>query len=201
MTDFLDPRRKWEPPLTIGVIADTHIYDQGMRRLPAQVLDLFRRANVGLIIHLGDANVASVLRDLAEIAPVLAVYGNNDSDELLDTLPATLTISVGRHRIGGIHGHGGRSAREQATETFAGKVDLALFGHSHIPFMDETGGTTLMNPGSATDRRWHPHFGIGLVTVTAELLRRELILYADPAHLTSIMFDLQPATNERSTTP
>jgi len=189
VSDLVDPRRTWEPPLTIGVISDTHIYDQGMRKLPSQVLDLFTRAETGLIIHLGDVNVASVLRDLGAIAPVLAVYGNNDSDELLDTLPATLQLTVGKYRIGALHGHGGRTAREQVTEAFAGKVDLALFGHSHIPFMDDVRGTTLMNPGSATDRRWHPHFGVGLVTVTSDSLKPELVLYANPAHLSSITFD------------
>ena len=186
---LIDPRRTWDAPLTIGVISDTHIYEQGMRTLPEQVMALFRRAGVGLIAHLGDANVASVLRDLGEIAPVVAVYGNNDSEELLDTLPGTLTLRLGSKRIGMVHGHGGRSAKEQVIDTYAGKVDLALYGHSHIPFMDDLKGTTILNPGSATDRRWHPHFGVALLWCSADEIRPELILYSDPAHLASITFE------------
>jgi putative phosphoesterase len=188
VNQLVDRRRAFEAPLTIGVISDTHIYDQGMRQIPDQVIELFQRAGVGLIVHLGDANVASVLHDLAGIAPVLAVYGNNDSEELLDSLPDRLRFTVGRFTFAAIHGHGGRSAKEVVTSMFAGKVDVALFGHSHIPFTDNVKGTILFNPGSATDRRWHQHFGVGLISVTADAIDPELILYANPAHLTSITF-------------
>lgn len=196
LVDALERRRSFEPPLTIGVISDTHIYAHGARRLPPPVLDLFRRANVGLIVHLGDVNTGFVLEELARIAPVLAVAGNNDDDELLDALPDTLEFTVGKHRFGAIHGHGGRSARDQVKSAFGGKVDMALFGHSHIPLIEEYKGTALVNPGSATDRRWHQHFGVAVVRVTADAIDPELILYANPAHLVNISFD-SPGTDER----
>jgi putative phosphoesterase len=179
--------------LTIGVIADTHIYAHGRREVPAPVLDLFKRAGTGLIVHLGDVNSAYVLEELATIAPLLAVVGNNDDDELQDALPARIRFTVGKHRFGAIHGDGGRSAREVVTATFAGKADIALFGHSHIPMLDKVKGTTILNPGSATDRRWHQHFGVAIVHVTEALIDPELILYADPAHLVNITFDDDPA--------
>lgn len=189
MSDLLDPRRSFDTPLTIGVISDTHIYESGSRRIPGAALDVFRRARVDLIVHLGDVNTRFVLEDLREIAPILAVSGNNDDDELYELLPERIMFKVGRHSFGMVHGHGGRSARQTVTEVFAGKVDVAFFGHSHIPFMDTVEGTTLFNPGSATDRRWHQHFGIGVVTVTAERVKPELILYANADHLAHISFD------------
>ncbi len=174
------------------MIADTHIYAHSNRVIPPPVLDLFRRAGVGLILHLGDVNSAWVLDELAEIAPLLAVAGNNDDDELQDRLPTSLRFRVGPHTFGALHGNGGRSAKDQVKRTFGGKVDVALFGHSHIPFLDEFKGTTLFNPGSATDRRWHEHFGVGIVRVTEETIDPELILYTQPDHLTNIRFGTDP---------
>jgi putative phosphoesterase len=179
-------QRLFDPPLTIGVIADTHIYPGSRRILPPEVLDLFQRAGVGLIVHLGDANSRSVLEELAESAPLIAVPGNNDDPELQDMLPETLTFTVGRFRFGVIHGHGGRSAREQAIRKFSGKVDCVLFGHSHKPLIEQVGSTVLFNPGSATDRRWFDHFGVGLITVEDAKFTPDLVLYSDPAHLANV---------------
>jgi putative phosphoesterase len=182
-------QRTFDAPMTIGVIADTHIYPHSRRVIPQQVVQLFQRAGIGLLVHLGDANSRSVLEELAEIAPLIAVPGNNDDDELHELLPATVRFTVGRFRFGVIHGHGGRTAKQVVTDTFAGKVDCALFGHSHIPLIARTQDTVLFNPGSATDRRWHEHFGVGIIRVTEMAIDPELILYTDPAHLENISFE------------
>lgn len=183
------PVKAYDLPLVIGVISDTHINAFGARQLPPQVLSLFQRAAVELILHLGDINTPEVLDDLATVAPVLAVYGNNDSPQLLEELPGEIRLQVGPFTIGMLHGHGGRSARHHTIETLAGKVDLACFGHSHIPWIGEEAGTMLFNPGSATDRRWHEHFGVGVITISADGINPELILYTDPRHLDGIRFD------------
>lgn len=185
-------------PLTIGVISDTHIYPRGSQQLPPGVRNLFTRAGVGLILHLGDVNHPGVLRDLALIAPVLAVQGNNDSPELLDSLPLQRTLSVGPITIGMVHGHGGRSARAHAIDVFAGAVDLACFGHSHKPGIEDVAGTIMLNPGSATDRRWHPHFGVAIVHITAAGIDPELILFTDPHHLDNIAFERNHESPEES---
>lgn len=183
-------QRRFEPPCRIGVIADTHIYAGSRRKIPDQVIDLFQRARLDLLVHLGDANTRSVLEDLAHIAPLIAVHGNNDDDELAVILPVVTRFTVGRHRFGVVHGHGGRTARQVATETFAGKVDCVLFGHSHQPLIESLGELVLFNPGSATDRRWNEHFGVGIVTVTPERIDPELILYTSPDHLANISFEM-----------
>ncbi len=190
-------REAFQVPLTIGVISDTHIYPHGSRQLPPPVLALFRRANVDLILHLGDVNHRGVLTDLERIAPVLAVQGNNDDADLAGLLPLAHTFQVGPFTIGMVHGHGGRSAREVVASTFAGQVDLACYGHSHIPKLEEEGGTLLLNPGSATDRRWHPHFGIAVVRIQESGIDPQLILYSDPRHLDHIEFDWA-ANDDRS---
>ncbi len=182
MTDLW---RQFPAPLTIGVLADTHVYRQGRRQLPAEVVDLFQRAGVGLIVHGGDVNDRTVLATLEEVAPILAVMGNNDAAELRDTLPEQIMFRVGRFTFALIHGHQGRTARAVA-RSFVGKVDCVIYGHSHIPMIEESAGTTMFNPGSPTDRRWRPHFGIGLIRVSAERCQPELVLFANPADLRAI---------------
>ena len=55
---------------TVGVIADTH----GLLRPEAAVA----LAGSELIVHAGDVGSGEVLDKLREIAPVVAVRGNND---------------------------------------------------------------------------------------------------------------------------
>jgi uncharacterized protein len=179
-------QRQFAAPMTIGILGDTHVNPRGQRRLPEEVPDLFRRFRVGLILHTGDVNTASVLAELAPIAPVLAVVGNNDDRELRTLLPDSLEFAVGPHRFGLTHGLGRGTARQEVRRLFAGTVDCAVYGHSHIPLIESERGTILFNPGSATDRRWGPHFGLGLVHVTDEKIDPELVLFTDPRHLANV---------------
>jgi len=183
-------QRVFKAPLAIGVISDTHIYASGRRVIHPKIIRLFRRAQVGLMIHLGDVNTRSVLEELSEIAPVIAVPGNNDDDELQFILPETTKITVGTFTFGLVHGHGGRSGRDEAIRRWGGKVDCVLFGHSHKPLIEQVGTSVLFNPGSATERRWNPHFGIGLIRVTADQFTPDLIVFGDPNHLHNV--DVEP---------
>ena len=179
-------KRTFSPPLVVGVLSDTHIYPNGRRQLPPQVPALFKRFGCGLILHAGDVNAIGTIRELAEIAPVIAVTGNNDVAELHEIAPATVEFTVGRFKVAMLHGHGGASARSEARRLFAGKVDLVVYGHSHIPMIEVEDGTTLFNPGSPTDRRWQEHFGIGVITFVDDRCQPELILFNDPRELDNV---------------
>ena len=186
---YTTSKRVFDAPFRIGVISDTHIYTGSQRVIAAGVKRLFERAKIDLVVHLGDANSRSVLEEVAEIAPLIAVVGNNDDEELQYTLPMTTRFTVGDHTFAAIHGHGGRSAKDVAIERWAGKVDCILFGHSHLPLIEKVRGSILVNPGSPTDRRWHPHFGVAVITVDENGIQPELILFDQPEHLDSIRFD------------
>lgn len=172
-------------PLTIGVVADSHVYPHGSRRFPTEVLDLFARLGVGLILHAGDVNTVAVLAALERVAPTLAVQGNNDDDELRRRLPLTVEFTVGRFAFVLIHGHQARTARA-AARRYAGRVDCVVYGHSHIPKMEIDRGTLLFNAGSPTERRWQPHFGVGLLRVSSEKVEPDLILFDSPRALPHI---------------
>jgi uncharacterized protein len=178
--------RRFDDPLTIGVISDTHIYLGGRRSVPDGVVRLFRRARIDVLVHLGDVNSRHVLEELSELAPLIAVPGNNDDPELHVMLTETTRFSVGDRTFGVLHGHTGRTARDEAVRRFVGKVDCVLFGHSHKPLIDRVGGTIMFNPGSPTDRRWNEHFGVGIVRVEKGEIRPELMLFTNADHLDNL---------------
>ena len=177
-----------EGPLLLGVLGDTHMYPGNPRRRLDHVVSLFQRAGVGRILHAGDAGDATVLGQLAKVAPVLAVRGNADPVDLIETLPDQVRITVGRHTIVLLHGHHGKTARIAAKAAAKPGIDLVVFGHSHKPLIEKEGETILFNPGSPTERRWNPHFGVGLIHVLDERIDPELVLFEDPRDLDNVEF-------------
>lgn len=184
-------QREFALPLRLGVIADTHVLASAGRTLSPRVPELFARFRVDLIVHAGDIAIESVLETLAAVAPVIAVAGNAENGFLRWALPERVDFTAGRWRIGVTHGQQGKTARTAAVEAFAGEVDLGIFGHSHMPMIDrlDRTNTLLMNPGSATDRRWSDHCGVGIVRLTEAKIDPELILFTDPEHLVNIRED------------
>lgn len=133
----------------VGVISDTHIPARG-RKLPAQVFDLFE--DVSLILHAGDFVDAAVLYELQTIAPVEGVLGNCDPPGL-GNLPITKSLEIGGVQVAMIHDSGSRERRRaQMAAAFPGHR-VVVFGHSHMPLIEDDGSLLLLNPGSACDPR------------------------------------------------
>lgn len=151
-------------PVRIGVLGDTHRASRNPRALPAEVLRAF--AGCDLIFHTGDVNAPWVLRELERIAPVRAVAGNNEEPPLGNNLPLELFFQVGETRIGLMHGHHPRlTAREHTFQRMRGVVDLAIYGHSHVPEYIEREGLWMLNPGSPTQKRYQPTATFAMVTI------------------------------------
>jgi putative phosphoesterase len=142
--------------------------------------------HVGLILHAGDAGHTSVLQSLEQVAPTVAVRGNADPHDLIETLPDRVWIEAGLRNVLLLHGHHGKTALKAARAVAAPGVDLVVFGHSHKPLIDQEGRTILFNPGSPTERRWNPHFGVGLVRVSDAKVEPELVLFDDLRHLANV---------------
>ena len=186
----IEQRRQFAAPLLIGVISDTHLHRGNPGLALTSVVELFRRFQVDLIIHAGDVNAIPALEVLSGVAPVMVVRGNNDDADVMDVAPAEIEFRVGKFKFAVLHGHGGGvPARAEARIRFAGKVDCAIFGHSHIPMIENVDGSIFFNPGSAEQRRQHPHFGIGLISVTVDRIDPELILWARPEDLRRVKPD------------
>jgi uncharacterized protein len=134
----------------IGVISDTHL-PRGNRKIPDAVFNLF--AGADLILHAGDFVQAEVLYELGAVAPVKGVLGNCDPPELARRVPLKESIEIDGVLIGMIHDSGDRERRRQRmAKAFPGHR-VVVFGHSHMPVIDDDGELMLLNPGSACDPR------------------------------------------------
>jgi uncharacterized protein len=148
--------------LRLALIADTHL-PRGQRRLPNRCLDNLRAAD--LIVHAGDFSAPSILAELRELGPLVAVHGNVDSPELRRDLPETLSLELDGVTLGVIHDAGPTRGRLERLRARFPDADAVVFGHSHLPLHEERAGFQIFNPGSPTERRRAPHRSMGVATV------------------------------------
>jgi uncharacterized protein len=148
----------------VGIISDTHV--PHFIRLPEALWVHF--ADVELIIHSGDLSVLSVLSELETIAPVVAVQGNIEHEEVVLKLPIKREIVVGWCKIGIVHILGERARYAHNARREFPDARVVIFGHSHVPYNQEHNGQLLFNPGSANDRRRQPTCSIGLLAINDE---------------------------------
>jgi putative phosphoesterase len=127
--------------MRVGLVSDTH----GLLRPQA----LAALQGCVHIVHGGDIGGAAILQQLAAIAPVTAVRGNNDAGDWADAIRETEVIEIGGLRIYAIH-----DLKQFALAPGAGPVDVVVSGHSHRPKIEEKGGVLYVNPGSAGPRRF-----------------------------------------------
>src|SRR5437867_3813695 len=136
------PRRLAARPATVvGVISDTH----GLLRPEA----LAALAGVDVIVHAGDIGSAAVLEALREIAPVIAVRGNNARGAWARSIPETVTTEVGTRRLLVVH-----DVKTLRGDPADRGIDVVIAGHSHRPSIEQRERLMLLNPGSAGPRRF-----------------------------------------------
>lgn len=145
--------------MRIGLISDTHMPDR-CRQLPEAVFSVF--AGADMILHAGDVGELWVLDELSQIAPVVAVHGNDETSEATAALPYLQTLSIAGHRLVLTHAHYPIRAEEMASRTndwqskFERRANFAkehgaricVFGHTHIPMNRHYDGIWLINPGA-----------------------------------------------------
>ena len=144
----------------LAVLADTHI-PRRAEELPEGLLPHLERAD--LILHAGDLMAPTVLEELAEFAPVLAVRGNLDPPD--DKLPETLEFELEGVPVAMIHDSGPKKGRWRRMRRRFPEVRVIIFGHSHIPWLEDEDGLLLLNPGSPTDKRRQPDYTFALLRV------------------------------------
>jgi uncharacterized protein len=146
----------------IGVISDTH----GLLR--PEAVDALR--GVDLILHAGDVGSVEVLKTLKEIAPVVAVRGNNDKGDWAEELPHWEVTEVGAIHIYMIH-----DVKEMDLSPAVADFRIVVSGHSHKPSVEERKGVLYVNPGSAGPRRFSLPISIARLKVTGAIVSAELI--------------------------
>lgn len=143
--------------MLLGVISDTHQQYKEAKKAIEQMGD------IDCLLHAGDY-YEDALR-LAEklTVPVKAVIGN--CDWYIFDKPDELILEYKKMKILLTHGHinrvrfGYKNLLERAKKVGA---RMAVFGHTHIPFLEEREGVLLFNPGSVATPRGgsSPSFGL-----------------------------------------
>lgn len=145
----------------IGVISDTHglVRPQAMEAL----------AGVDMILHAGDVGDAAVLDALREIAPVVAVRGNNDRGEWAESLPHWEVVEIGAVSIYMLHD------LKEIDISPAGAFQVVISGHSHKAIVEERRGVLYVNPGSAGPRRFNLPISLAHLKVEGTAINAKLI--------------------------
>jgi uncharacterized protein len=151
----------------IGLISDTH----GLLRLEA--LDALRGSD--FIIHAGDIGHAGILQQLAKLAPVTAVRGNNDKGTWAAALSETALLSVGELFIYVIH-----DLAQLDLNPVAAGFHVVVSGHSHRPGFEERDGVLYVNPGSAGPRRFALPVSVGELAVSGLTIEPGLLTLRVP---------------------
>ena len=146
--------------MLVAVLADTHI-PRRAQGLPEGLTPHLESAD--LILHAGDLLVEDVLYEMEAYAPVRAVKGNVDGWNV--RLPETLEFEVGGVPGAMIHDAGTKKGRWGRMRRRFPEARVVVFGHSHIPWLEDEEGLMLLNPGSPTDRRRAPDHTFALLHV------------------------------------
>ncbi len=150
------------PGTSIGVISDTH----GLLR--PEAIDALQGSE--LILHAGDIGKPEILAALNEIAPVIAVRGNNDRGEWADTIPEQTTVTIEQVGIHLLH-IGQELNYDPATANF----QVVISGHSHKPRIAEQDGLLFVNPGSAGPRRFKLPISVARLQIQGNRVQAEIV--------------------------
>lgn len=152
------------------VLADTHI-PRWAKALPQDLLPYLERADS--ILHAGDLMDPALLEELARYVPVRAVRGNLDPAD--SGLPETLQFDFGGVPVAMIHDSGPKKGRRSRMRRRFPEARVVVFGHSHIPWLEDDDGMLLLNPGSPTDKRRQPNFTFATLRVESGEVRAEIL--------------------------
>jgi len=156
------------------VLADTHA-PLRWRQCPPIIARYLTQTD--LILHAGDVCTASVLDELSGYAPLRAVRGNNDGEDVAAWgAQETVELELAGLPVAMIHDSGQSAGRCARLRRRFPRAQLVVFGHSHIPADQAADGVRIFNPGSPTDRRRQPRGTFGLLHIDdGQLLEARIV--------------------------
>jgi putative phosphoesterase len=147
---------------SIGVLSDTH----GLLRGEVKS----RICGCDMILHAGDIGSPSVLRELRQIAEVVAVRGNVDAGPWANELRQEQYVEAGDRRLCLVH-----DIATLSLDPAAAGFHVVIYGHSHKPALEWKDGILYLNPGSAGPKRLHLPISMALLRLSAEEVVPELV--------------------------
>jgi putative phosphoesterase len=149
--------------MLIGLISDTHGY------VDARLAAAF--AGVDAIVHAGDVGGQHVLEELRAMAPLHAVYGNND--EKLGGLGLRLHEDFD---LAGVRFH----LVHQLPHARPGDATVVVFGHSHRTLIEQRGPVLYVNPGAAGRVGFHKLQTVALMHIADGRLKDVRVVELGP---------------------
>ena len=146
--------------MKLAILSDTH----GLLR--PEVLKYLNSSDT--ILHAGDINSQAVADQLAAIAPLYTVRGNNDK-EWAEAIPHALTFTLDGMTFYMIHN------KKEVPADLSG-VDVVVFGHSHKYVQEERDGVLWLNPGSCGPRLFHQEITMMTAEIADGALRVEKVV-------------------------
>ncbi len=134
--------------IKILVVSDSHGQNYLVKRAIAQ------EAPFDILVHAGDVE-GSLRKELGDPAEygVCAVAGNMDWH---DEYPDSRCFTAGGRRFYLVHGHrhGVHGSRDRLVKAaIENGAEIVIFGHTHMPVLEERDGITVLNPGSIAKPR------------------------------------------------
>ena len=158
--------------MRILVLSDTHI-PVTAQDMPKKIYD--EMSNVDMIFHAGDFIEPAFLEKLRIFKEVKGVRGNMDSKEICAQLNPKEIITIGKFKIGLIHGYGAPSDIMPTVRREFDKVDAIVFGHSHAALNIVKDGVLFFNPGSPTDKIFAQSNTYGILEVTGKKIEGKIV--------------------------
>jgi uncharacterized protein len=148
--------------LRVGLLSDTH----GLLRAEARAF----LARSDYIVHGGDIGSAEILDELAALAPLVAVRGNNDNQAWAVRLPLSELI-----RVGGVFVYVIHDISQLDIEPQSAQIGVIVSGHSHKPMIKRREGVLYVNPGSCGPRRFRLPVSVGELIVQGGEVRARTV--------------------------
>lgn len=148
--------------LRVGLISDTH----GLLRPEAKA---FLKGS-DYIVHGGDICDPRILEELAALAPLTAVRGNNDRGLWAEHLRETELLQVGEVFVYAIH-----DLAQLDIEPNAAGVQVVVSGHSHKPLVERRDGVLYVNPGSSGPRRFKLPIAVGELLIEGRSVSSRIV--------------------------
>lgn len=137
--------------MRILIVSDTH------GRHGKFDIALEKEGAVDAVFHLGDFQGDEDYFEIVSGCSVYMVAGNND---FFSDLPFEREVVFGGKKIFMAHGHGQHvhaGTRRIVEEGRKRGSDIVMFGHTHVPYLEEEEGMLVLNPGSLTYPRQANH--------------------------------------------
>jgi putative phosphoesterase len=167
-------KASFEAAKIVGLISDTHVPKRATC-IPQKVFEVLKDAD--FIIHAGDLVVLSVIDELEQIAPVLAVHGNMDGQEVNSVLPELNSLKIFDWKIGVMHNPNvfqgsGKMAEIAKKHGF----NVFVYGHTHSAKIKWEEKNLFINPGSPTDpASFTNKLTVGLLKITKQTITPQII--------------------------